>query len=175
MKKLAFLFIAVLSCIVSFGQEFQKPAEGKVLVYFVRYQGAVAMLDFKYFDGEKYLGRATMINYFVYECDPGEHVFWVATENREYIKGNLKANCVYVIEVRPYLRIAMASANLYQVDPANAKAMKRIRKLLEDEPTPLKGQDEDQSASIEKGMARYEAIKEEVPELNSEWTFNCDN
>ena len=175
MKKLVIVVLALLSGLLTTAQGFQKPAEGKVLVYFVRYQGAVAMIDFKYFDGEKYLGRATMINYFVYECDPGEHVFWVATENREYIKGNLKANCVYVIEVRPYLRIAMASANLYQVDPANAKAMKRIRKLLEDEPTPLKGQDEDQSASIEKGMARYEAIKEEVPELNSEWTFNCDN
>ena len=158
----------------AFGQEFQKPSEGKALVYFVRYQGAIAALDFKYFDGEKYLGRATMINYFVYECEPGEHVFWVATENREYIKGNLKANCVYVIEVRPYFRAVMASAKLYQIDPANEKALKKIDKVLNEEESQLKGKGEDQSESIKKGMGRYEEVKEKVTEMNPEWTFNCE-
>ena len=160
---------------MAFGQEFQKPAEGKVLVYFVRYQGAVAALDFKYYDGEKYLGRATMINYFVYECEPGEHVFWVATENREYIKGNLKPNCVYVIEVRPYFRAVMASAKLYQIDPDNERALKKVRKVLAEGESQLKGIEEDQSASIKKGMERYREIENKVPELNPDWTFNCGN
>ena len=48
----------------AFGQEFQRPAEGKSLVYFTRYGGALALIDFRYFDGQKYLGRVVGNNYF---------------------------------------------------------------------------------------------------------------
>ncbi len=104
------LFIPVIFFIITinaFGQEFQRPAEGKSLVYFTRYGGALALIDFRYFDGQKYLGRVGGNNYFIYECDPGEHVFWVSAENNAFIKGNLKPNSTYVIEVRPYARVVM--------------------------------------------------------------------
>ena len=175
MKKQLLLSLAFMMSFFAFCQEFKKPSEGKALVYFVRYQGAIAALDFKYFDGDKYLGRAAMINYFAYECEPGEHVFWVATENREYIKGNLKPNCVYIIEVRPYLRTVMAGTKLYQIDPTNERAMKKVRAALAGKESQLKGTDEDQSSSIKKGMARYEEVKKKVTELKPDWAIMCGN
>ena len=173
MKKLI-LILFILTTLTSFAQDFQKPAEGKSMVYFVRYRGAKSLINFKYFDSEKYLGRATLINYFMYECDPGEHVFWVATENREYIKGDLKPNCVYVIEVQPYMRVAMGSADLHQIDPSDQKTLKKIANVIDNnEPSALLEKDEDQSSSIKKGMERYSQIKEKVQKMNPEWTFNC--
>lgn len=173
MKKItvlaAFTFIITLNL---FGQQFEKPSEGKTLVYFVRYQGAVALIDFKYFDGDKYLGRISGNNYFVYECDPGEHIFWLAAENREYIKGNLKANCTYVIEVRPYMRAIMAGVELKQISPTDDKSLKSIEILFnKKKPSELKGQDADQSTFIKAGMEQLEANKGKLKELNPDWTF----
>ncbi len=174
MKKISVLFILLLlTSFSSLCQQFQKPADGKTLVYFVRFQGAVAVIDFKYFDGEKYLGRVSGNNYFLYECEPGEHVFWLAAENREYIRGNLKPNCTYVIEVRPYMRAIMAGVELNQISPTDKKTLKKISILFDrKKPVELKGQEEDLITFIESGIERYKKIETEVTQLNSEWSFN---
>jgi hypothetical protein len=173
MKKAVILSVFVFAMTLSlFGQQFEKPSEGKTLVYFVRYQGAVAVIDFKYFDGDKYLGRISGNNYFMYECDPGEHVFWLTAENREFIKGNLNPNCTYVIEVRPYMRAIMSGVELNQVSPTDKKALKNIKTLFsKKKPAELKGQDADQSTFIKAGMEQLEANKGKIKELNPDWTF----
>jgi len=173
MKKISVLLVILLLITYSsFCQEFKKPAEGKALVYFVRWQGAVALMDFRYFDGEKYLGKVSGYNYYSYECDPGEHVFWVAAENREYIKGDLKPNCTYVIEVRPYMRAVMAGANLYQISPTNKKALKKINEMIErGRQAEMKGQKEDLSSFIKSGMERYRRIESDVTQMDPDWTF----
>ena len=165
-----FLFFITVN---SFCQQFKKPAEGSAQVYFARFQGAVALIDFKYFDGQKYLGKAGGDNYYIYECDPGEHVFWVAApENQAFIKGDLKPNCTYVIEVRPYIRAVMAGVRLIQISPTDKRALKKISELIHKiEPVVLKGQEEDLSSFIEKGMERYGKIENKFAELNPDWTF----
>lgn len=61
MKRIVLLpMLIVLVTSDAFSQEFQKPHEGKSLVYFVRYGGAVALIDFRYFDGNKYLGKSAV-------------------------------------------------------------------------------------------------------------------
>jgi len=176
MKKLSLLSIfLLLFAYNSFCQQFNKPTEGKALVYFVRFQGALALIDFKYFDGQKYLGKGSGDNYYIYECEPGEHVFWVTAENKEYIKGDLKPNCTYVIEVRPYMktvRVVLSSVQLYQISPSDAKTLKKISDLIDKiQPAELKGQEEDQSSFIENGMERYRKIESKVSQLNPDWTF----
>ena len=164
-----FLFFITIN---SFCQQFEKPAEGKTLVYFVRFQGALAVMDFKYFDGQKYLGKGSGDNYYIYECEPGEHIFWVAAENREYIKGNLKPDCTYVIEVRPYMRAVMAGVRLIQISPTDNRALKKISELINKiQAAEWKGQEEDFNTFIEDGMARYGDIENKVAELNPDWTF----
>lgn len=165
-----FLFFITVS---SFCQQFKKPTEGKAQVYFARFQGALALIDFKYFDGQKYLGKVGGDNYYIYTCEPGEHVFWVAApENQAFIKGDLKPDCTYVIEVRPYLRAVMAGVKLIQISPTDNRALKKISKLIQKiEPAELKGQEEDLDLFIEKGMTRYGKIENKVLELNPDWTF----
>ena len=172
MKKLLFSLTVMLTVFCSYSQGYEQPAEGKSLVYFVRFSGTGALINFKYFDGETYLGKMNGVNYVTYECDPGEHVFWAAAENRDYIKGNLKANATYIVEVRPTMGAFKAAVRLHPVDPSDEKTLKRVNKILakRDEST-LKGQDEDLSFFVKGGMERYAKIENEVKIIDSNWTF----
>lgn len=169
---LLFSLLLMFSNMEISAQEWQRPAEGKSLVYFVRYAGTTALLDFKYFDGESYLGRIGGTNYFTYECEPGEHVFWVAGESNEYIAGNLQPNAVYIIEVKPYLRVVMVSPELIQISPDDTRTIKKIQKVVGSmEASDLKGQEEDQSELIDAGMKTYKDSRKKIKHLNSDWIF----
>lgn len=162
----------LLTSQVVLAQDFKAPSEGKALVYFVRYQGAMAVLDFKYFDGEKYLGKASLNNYILYECEPGEHIFWVSAENKEFIKGGLKPNSTYVIEVRPYMRVVSAGVELYQISPDDKKALRKIGLFMKrTDPTQFNPEDENLAEFIREGMERYQKIESKVTRLNPDWSF----
>lgn len=173
MKKPIILIILILfTSFCAFSQEFAKPSEGKSLVYFVRFSPTGALINFKYFDGEKYLGKMNGPNYVVYECEPGNHVFWVASDNRDYIKGELKPNSTYIVEVRPTLGAVKAAVRLHPVAPDDEKTLKRVKKFASKKgPTVLKGEDEDMAFFIKNGMERYSQIESEVKEINPDWTF----
>lgn len=172
MNKIILSLLVFIVATFAFGQSFKKPSEGKSLVYFVRFSGTGALINFKYFDGEKYLGKMNGVNYFIYECDPGEHVFWAAAENRDYIKGELRANSTYIIEVRPTMGAFKAAVRLHPISPDNEKALKKVNKILEKRSVSyLKGQEDDLSFFIKTGLERYNKIKNDVKIINSKWTF----
>lgn len=172
MKKLTLCLLMLLISLVSLSQDYKKPSEGKSLVYFVRFSGTGALINFKYFDGDKYLGKINGVNYFTYECEPGEHTFWAAAENRDFTKGELKANSTYIIEVRPTMGAFKAAVRLHQVAPENEKKLKKVNKILAKRPeSDLKGQEDDLSFFIKNGLERLEKIDDEVKTINSDWTF----
>jgi len=129
-KKTVLTIVLLFLFITEYCQEFNRPLEGKSLVYFVRFSGAGAVINFKYFDGEKYLGKMNGRHYFAYECEPGAHIFWVASENRDYIQGDLLANETYVIEVRPTMGAFKAAVRLHQVAPNHETTLKRVGKIM---------------------------------------------
>ena len=173
MKKSIVVSLMCFAAISSaFGQEFKKPSEGKSLVYFVRSSGTGALINFKYFDGEKYLGKMNGIHYFTYECDPGNHIFWAAAENRDFISGELKPNETYVIEVRPTMGAVKAAVRLHQISPDDEKSLKKAYKVMAKKPaTELKGLDEDMAFFIKNGMERFEKTQSESKKIESDWTF----
>ncbi|WKN40425.1 hypothetical protein [Tunicatimonas pelagia] len=173
-KPLLFIALALFSSFTVFGQEFQQPSEGKSLVYFARVSGTGALINFKYFDGEQYLGKMRGVHYFTYECDPGEHVFWVAAENRDFVRGDLKPNATYILEVRPTMGAVKAAVQLRPVSPDNEKMVKRVKKIIAKQRLKdPKGQEEDVSFLIESGMKRYQKVqdKSKVEVIDPNWTF----
>ncbi len=80
-----------------FGQGFTPPAEGKAVVYFVRVTNLGFAVAFEYFDGDKFIGDFKGKSYMRYECDPGEHLLWASSENREFITADLKAGGSYIV------------------------------------------------------------------------------
>ena len=69
-------------------QSIDKPTEGKSLVYILK-TGAGMLLNFRVYDKDKFLGAIPSGKYLVYECEPGEHLFWAVSENRDYVEANL--------------------------------------------------------------------------------------
>lgn len=174
MKKILLLLTFFTLGFLSYSQDFKQPAEGKSLVYFIRSSGTGALINFKYFDGEKYLGKLNGVHYFEYECEPGEHIFWAAAENRDFLVGNLKPNSTYVVEVRPTMGAMKAAVRLHSISSDNEKFLKKASKIMSRKSAAkLKMDDDDMSYFIQTGMERYEKLKSDgdLKTIDSEATF----
>jgi hypothetical protein len=132
-KGLLFLVFIGLSHL-GFSQELQKPNTGKSLVYFVGFCGTGSLINFKYFQESEYLGKFSGVNYFIYETDPGKHLFCMGAENRKFQEANLEADQVYVVEVRPTIGAFVSAVKVLAVDPEDEKTVEKIKKALGKKP-----------------------------------------
>lgn len=129
MRKILILFFTIVS-ITGYSQELRKPSEGKAIVYFVRTSGTGFLINFKYFDGEKYLGKFNCGKYLVYECEPGKHVFWSRSENTDFINAELDAGKIYIIDSEPKMGVIKAAVALvpFSPYPGSYKTPKKFEK-----------------------------------------------
>lgn len=179
-----FYFLLIIAFFIPFcifSQQLESPSEGKVLVYFVRSGGAGALINFKYFDGEDYIGKFSGSNYMIYECDPGEHLLWASAENKDFIEADLEANKVYLILAKPQMGAMSAGVKIFPVAKDDEKKMKKISKiLLKQEPKIMDPEDLDEDEVeleefIQKWIAKYRKDKEKGLEfriLSSEMHHN---
>lgn len=162
MITLVFLCGALL---MSRAQGITPPADGKAVVYFVRVALAGALINFSYFDNDKYLGKANGDNYLRYECEPGEHLFWATSENRDFVTAELEAGKIYFLEGVPRMGAIKAAVQLVPVDPKNVKKMTKIQKLVKKRApkslteAELQAANNEQKEKIANGLEKY---KEEV-------------
>ncbi|MEI7509004.1 MAG: hypothetical protein WCJ62_06015 [Flavobacterium sp.] len=171
MKKI--LLILLFSSFFSFGQNIETPKEGKVLVYFTRYDATGFLINFKYFDGEKYLGKFNYGKYLVCECEPGKHIFWAKSENMDFVEADLEANRVYIIDSRPQMgafkaavKLIIFNKTLENYDRYKKRIFKSIEKgerylgSVED----LKKEEVEIKDLISRGMEKFNKLKSENSE-----------
>ncbi|WP_209330432.1 hypothetical protein [Lunatimonas salinarum] len=129
---LLLLFLSGLLTALSpvYAQQTDNPNPDKAKVYFMRVSGTGALVNFKYFHGNHYLGKFSGPNYFVYEVEPGEHLFWVTSENRDFIEATLEGGKTYFIEVRPTIGGVKAAVKVLPIDPADTKRMKLVNRMI---------------------------------------------
>lgn len=141
------------------------PKSGKAVVYFVRTNGAGFLINFRYFDYDKFIGKFAGEGYLRYECDPGKHSFWVGASNSSYVTADLEAGKIYVIETIPVMGMAYARVKIEIPNRLSAKKYpsqkKRIFKTLSKEgndkspsPEDLINQS-DYKKEIERGIENY--------------------
>ncbi|MCX6329008.1 MAG: hypothetical protein NTZ85_05760 [Bacteroidia bacterium] len=82
-----------------FAQGFKPPSPGKAVVYFCRYTKFGFAVSFEYFHNDKYIGIAKGQNVVRYECDPGQQLFWLSTENKEFVTADLQEGGTYLVIV----------------------------------------------------------------------------
>lgn len=160
-------------------QEIQKPSEGKSLVYFLR-TGAGPLLNFRIYDNDKFLGALSGFKYMVYECEPGKHMFWAASENRDYVEADLEPNGVYVINAEGQMGAFIASVALNPLSPNEFKDKRTFYQVVKmakrQDYTP---QTDDKTENIQKGLERYKDLKAnnaaKIKFLDPSWKFeNAD-
>lgn len=134
MKKLytllILMFVVSTSSIATAQENIEPPTEGKSVVYFIRSNQLGALINFKYFDGKKYLGKFNGRHYLRYECEPGKHTFWAKSENIDFIEADLKAGSIYFIEAKANMGMFKASVKLFTVDFQNERQLKKIKKVF---------------------------------------------
>lgn len=131
--------IFLLSCLITFfafktqAQGFQPPAEGKAVVYFVRVSSMGFAISFEYFDGDKYIGAFKGKNYMRYECEPGNHLLWASSENKEFITADLQAGGTYVVIVDIAMGIGKARVGLSPITASATEVFARAKELVKTE------------------------------------------
>jgi len=122
--------ISIFALTLTLNAQTIEPApEDKAVVYFVRTSALGALINFTYFDGEKVIGKFNGPKYMRYECQPGEHLFWARSENKSFVKANVEAGKIYIIEAIPKMGGIKAGVNLVPVNPKTAR-LKKIQKLV---------------------------------------------
>jgi len=117
-----------------FSQGFQPPSEGKAVVYFARVTSFGMLVSIEHFHQNKYIGIAKGKNYIRYECDPGQQLFWVSSENKEFITADLQAGGTYLVIVDVAMGFGKARVGLNPItDTSDADAFKRAKELLHKE------------------------------------------
>lgn len=92
MKKIVTVFsIGILLYNQLVGQEIPPAPADKAVVYFVRTSGLGFAINFTYIDSVTLIAKANGTNYVRYECDPGNHLFWARSENRDFVEAELEA------------------------------------------------------------------------------------
>jgi hypothetical protein len=104
MKTKAFLIslLLTITAISLRAQGFQPPAPGKAVIYIYRVTSYGFAVNFEYFHNDKFIGAFKGKNYMRYECDPGEQLIWISSENKEFVTCDLKAGGSYLLLVYLY-------------------------------------------------------------------------
>lgn len=160
-------------------QEIDKPSEGKSLVYIVR-SGAGFLLNFRFYDGDKFLGAVAGSNYLVYECEPGEHLFWATSENRDYVEANLEPNSVYILNGEGQSGAFIAGVNLKPLNPNEFRDKKLFYQVIKNDAKQMyAASTDDKKDNITKGLDKYKELKDKnskkIRVLDPSWKFeNAD-
>lgn len=159
--------ILITSCFLSATAQTIEPAPpDKAVVYFVRPSSLGFAINFSYFDSTRLIGKFNGPSYIRYTCEPGKHLFWARSENRDFVEADVEAGKIYFIEAVVNMGAVKAAVNLDPVDPEDQKRMKKIWKLLEKKPSESFSEEELASEEakmqdvIERGLEKYNKDKE---------------
>jgi hypothetical protein len=150
---------------------FEPPSSGKTVIYFMRTTSLGALMNFRFFDGENYLGKFKDKNYFRYECEPGTHLFWVKAENLDFLEAELLEDKIYMVEANSVMGAFSSGVKFNLIDYDDEKQMKRVFKLLNkkeplifDQDKVLSDQNEMQDI-IKNGLEKYNSKQDRDKEF----------
>ncbi|MCG2792421.1 MAG: hypothetical protein L6262_02585 [Weeksellaceae bacterium] len=140
-------------------QEIDKPRDGKSLVYILR-TGAGPLLNFRIYDKDRFLGALSGFKYMVYECDPGAHVFWAASENRDFVEANLEPNAVYVLNAEGQMGAFIAQASLNPLNPNEFRDKRTFYQVVKGAKKQIYvPATDDKTENIKSGLEKYQSLK----------------
>ncbi len=166
MKKQILLIVSFLVITISLiGQSIEPPPADKAVIYFARTSSLGFAINFSYFDSTTLIGVFNGPKYIRYECEPGSHLFWARSENRDFIEAEVEAGKIYFIEAIVKMGAVKAAVELQPVDPNDGKKMDKIFKLLNKKTAEsftaqeLEAETERLQDAIIRGMEKYEDEK----------------
>jgi len=132
MKKviLFFAFILFATSDILFAQGFQPPADGKAVIYFARVTKYGKPVDFEFFHQDKYIGAFKGDQYMRYELEPGTHLLWASSENKEFITAEVEAGKTYIVMVDVIMGAMKARVGLTPISQNDTEQFERAKELI---------------------------------------------
>jgi hypothetical protein len=132
-------FLSKLLCLLAFtslythasGQGFEAPADSNAVVYFVRVTNYARNASFDFFHENKLIGAFRGANYMRYECPAGENLFWASSENKQFLKCDLKAGETYLVLINIVMGFWKSNLTLEPVTIAN-RDFNRVMTFIHD-------------------------------------------
>ena len=155
----------LFSSVICFSQGINPAPENKAVVYFVRPSSMGFAINFSYFDSTRFIGKFNGPKYLRYECDPGVHLFWARSENKDFVEADVEAGKIYFIEALPKMGAIKAGVKLLPADPNDPKKMKKILNLINKKPSEsftaeeLEIEATSNKELIERGLEKYREYK----------------
>tara|TARA_R110001592_G_scaffold61993_8_gene189443 strand:+ start:759 stop:1346 length:588 start_codon:yes stop_codon:yes gene_type:complete len=112
-------------------QGFIPPAEGNAVLYFTRVSSYGGAFSFEFFHDEEFIGIFKKKNYIRYEVEAGDHLFWASSENKQFVKANLKAGKTYIVLVNIKMGVWKPQLDLEPQDFANSAQEKELQRAIE--------------------------------------------
>lgn len=162
-KYILLIILMLLSSYNGISQVLKKPSEGKSMVYITRSNDLGGAMNFRVYDTDRFLGALPSRTYFTYECEPGEHLFWAASENRDFVEAVLEPNKTYVIDLRAKFGLVIAAVGVEPYSPTNSKHSKRVNKILKKHINANvvdENRTEEKEENIAKALESYNRIKD---------------
>lgn len=120
------LIAFILGINLAYSQGFTPPARGKAVVYFVP-ESKKGIASFEYFHNDKYIGVFKKKNYMRYECNPGQNLFWISTENKEFITADLQEGETYIVIVCMEFGWARVRVSAYPLSSNSKEEFERVK------------------------------------------------
>jgi hypothetical protein len=187
MRNLKNIFLAVLFLMAIISTSAQtvdivnQSNPDKATVYIVRISGLGALINFKYFIGENYIGKCNYGKYLKLTLDEGDYLIWARAENSSYMEAKLEAGKTYIINAVPKMGAVKASVKLEAFHEIDEKTQKKLDKNFENnkliefsQVELLEGQAENIDQIVH-GLEKYHEMKakgEEIPVLNMPVVLN---
>ena len=184
MKNIRFVLwslLAALTFSANAQSEIAPPAPGPSVDDIVRTSIYGAALNFSYMDSATLIGRFPGPAYVRYECEPGHHLLWARSENRDYVEAELAPDKIYFILALVETGAIKAQVDLIPINPSrDTKDMARMMKLIERirpmkfTDTELKADALDLAPAIDRGLETYASeqqsgVKHDV--LPADWYY----
>ena len=182
-KKFVLILPLMFFAFTSLCQNLNPAPEGKAVVYFVRTSSTGFAINFSYFDSTKLIGVFNGPKYIRYECEPGQHLFWARSENRDFVEAELEAGKIYFIEAIVKMGAIKAAVELRPVNTDDSKKMEKIFKLLNKKPSESFTEEELRNetirleSAIERGLEKYREEKGSgviIPKLSKSMYYKGD-
>ncbi len=162
------ILVAVLFSIIAdtaVAQAIEPAPPGKAVVYFARPSSLGFAINFSYFDSTALIGKFNGPKYIRYECEPGRHLFWARSENRDFIEAEVEAGKIYFIEAIVKMGAVKAAVKLNPINPNDPKKMSKILKMMTKKPSEsftiqeLEAETKNLEDAIARGMEKYQEEK----------------
>lgn len=113
-----------------FSQGFQPPSEGNAAVYFVKTatHGGTSLINF--FDRDHFIGAFKGMNYMRYECNASEQLFWISSQNSNFLTADLAAGSTYIIIVEAVKGAMKALVWMEPVSVNDEETIKKAKSLI---------------------------------------------